>query len=71
MSTFRLALLIWVIAGVTIAGTAVAVVLAVPQLQAESATLIPIAAGAGFILAFIASMVLARKITQARGGTAS
>ena len=63
MSTFKLALIIWVIAGITVAGTGVLAVVATPQLAAQSATLIPAVAAAGFVIAFIASWFVAKRIT--------
>lgn len=66
MSTWKLALIIWLIAGVTVAGAGVAVVLAVPQLQEQSAVLIPAVAAGGFVLAFIASLIVARQMLPAK-----
>lgn len=66
MPTWQLALIIWLVAGVTIAGAAVAVVLAVPQFEAQSAVLIPAVAAAGFVVAFLASIVVARKINPGK-----
>lgn len=66
MSTWKLALIIWVIAGITVAGTGVLAVVATPQLAAQSATLIPIVALAGFVIAFIASWFVAKQITAAQ-----
>lgn len=62
MSTFRIALLIWVIAGVTVAGVGVLTVVATPKLAEQSATLIPIVALAGFAVAFVVSWIVARQI---------
>ena len=66
MPNWQVALIIWVVLGVTIAGLAVAVVLIVPQLAEHSVVLIPSAAAAGFIAALFASMVIARQINPAR-----
>jgi hypothetical protein len=66
MSTFKLAMLIWVIAGVTVAGTLVLAVVATPQLAEMSARLIPIAAAVGFAIAFVASWIVARQINAAK-----
>ena len=66
MPTWKLALVIWVIAGITVAGTGVLAVVATPQLAAQSATLIPIVAAAGFAVAFVASFVVARRINDAQ-----
>lgn len=63
MSTWKIALIIWLIAGVTVAGIGVLAVVATPQLAAQSATLIPIVAAAGFVLAFVASFIVAKQIT--------
>ncbi len=64
MSTWKIALIIWLIAGVTVAGIGVLAVVATPQLAAQSAMLIPIVAAAGFVLAFAASWIVAKQITQ-------
>lgn len=63
MSTWKIALVIWLIAGVTVAGIGVLVVVATPQLAEASAQLIPIVAAAGFVLAFVASWIVAKQIT--------
>lgn len=64
MATWKIALIIWLIAGVTVAGIGVLAVVATPQLAAQSATLIPIVAAAGFVLAFVASWFVAKQITH-------
>lgn len=66
MATWKLALLIWVIAGVTVAGIGVLVVVATPQLAANSAQLIPLVSAVGFVLAFVASWIVAKQINAAR-----
>lgn len=63
MSTWKIALIIWLIAGVTVAGIGVLAVVATPQLAEQSATLIPIVSAVGFVLAFVASWFVAKQIT--------
>jgi hypothetical protein len=57
-----MALLIWVIAGVTVAGMGVLAVVATPSLAAQSERLIPIVALGGFAIAFVVSWIVARRI---------
>jgi hypothetical protein len=66
MSTFQLTLIIWVIAGITLAGTFVMAVLLVPQLQSQIAIALPVAAAAGFVVAFPASFMIAKQMMQKR-----
>jgi len=62
MANWKLALVIWLIAGVTIAGAALTVIVATPSLASQASTLIPIAAIAGFIFAYFISLVVAKQI---------
>jgi hypothetical protein len=66
MSTWQLALIIWIMAGITLAGTFVVAVLLVPQLQSHMAIALPTAAAAGFVVAFFASLVIARRMLPGR-----
>ena len=66
MPTWQLATVLWLITGVTVAGTGVLAVLAVPELAVNSTKLIPLVASAGFVLAFIASLVIAKQINRKR-----
>ncbi len=58
----KVALLIWIMLGTTLAGVAMAAIVSVPQLAEQSALLIPWLCGAGFVLAIPFSFVIARKI---------
>ncbi|WP_181702123.1 hypothetical protein [Chthonobacter albigriseus] len=58
----KLAVLIWIVLGTTLAGSFVTVVLTVPALYAKAMENIPIAAGAGFVVAIPFAVVIAKKI---------
>jgi hypothetical protein len=62
-----IAVLIWIVMGITIAGVFGTVILATPALSNEAAVLLPWAALAGFIVAIPASVVIARKILAVSG----
>jgi hypothetical protein len=59
---FKISLLIWIILGTALAGTAVIAVLAVPSLAAQAMKNIPFAVLAGFAAAMPLSYLVARKI---------
>ena len=61
------ATLIWIILGTTLAGIGLTIVLATPQLAAESMKYIPWAALAGFVVAMPLSLLLARKLAARCG----
>jgi hypothetical protein len=63
---FRVAIVVWIILGTALAGTALLVVLAVPDLAAQAMKNIPRAALAGFAVAMPLSFLVARKISPAR-----
>jgi hypothetical protein len=63
----RIAVLIWIVLGITIAGAFGTVVLATPALANEAADLLPWAALAGFIVAIPASIFVARRILAESG----
>lgn len=63
----KIAVLIWIVMGITIAGVFGTVILATPALANEAAELLPWAALAGFIVAIPASVVIARKILAVSG----
>lgn len=65
---FKIALLVWVVLGVTVAGAALTLVLTVPSLQPNAMKLLPIFAGIGFVVAIPASFVVAKKILAQTGG---
>ena len=60
---FKIALLIWVVLGTTLAGIAVLVVVSQPSLDDQGMKLIPIAAIAGFILAIPLSFMVTKQIS--------
>ena len=59
---FKVSVLIWMILGTAIAGTAVIAVLAVPSLAAEAMKNIPFAVLIGFAAAMPLSYLIARQI---------
>lgn len=61
----KLAALIWMILGITLAGVLVIVIVTVPDLYAHGMRLIPVAAVVGFVLAIPAALVIAKKIDAA------
>lgn len=63
----KIAVLIWIVMGITIAGAFGTVILATPALSNEAAELLPWAALAGFVVAIPASVVIARKILAVSG----
>lgn len=65
---FKISILIWMMLGTALAGSAVIAVLAVPSLAAEATKNIPLAVLVGFALAMPLSYLVARKIgaTSAR-----
>lgn len=60
---FKLALLIWVVLGTTLAGISVLVVVSDASLSAQAMKLIPLAAVAGFVVAIPLSFLVGRKIS--------
>ena len=60
---FKLALLIWVVLGTTLAGMAVVVVVSDASLFDQGMKLIPIAAIAGFVLAIPLSFMVTKRIS--------
>lgn len=62
----KVAALIWIMLGTTLAGIAVTAVVATPQLAEQSAKLIPIWAAVGFLIAMPISLMIAKKIAAAR-----
>jgi len=63
----KLAVLIWIMLGITVAGVFGLVVLAVPMLARDAAELLPWAALAGFIVAIPASVIVAKRILAVSG----
>jgi preprotein translocase subunit SecF len=59
---FKISLLVWMMLGTALAGTAVIAVLAVPSLAAQAMNNIPLAVLIGFAAAMPLSYLVARKI---------
>lgn len=59
---FKISLLVWIILGTALAGSAVIAVLAVPSFATEAMKNIPFAVLAGFAVAMPLSYLVARKI---------
>jgi hypothetical protein len=64
----KIAALVWIVLGATLAGSLVTVVLTVPSLFPEPMKYIPIAAAAGYVVAIPFAVAIARKI---QNGTSS
>lgn len=62
----RIAALIWIMLATTLAGIALLVVVAVPQLAQDAQFLIPIACGGAAVVAMPFSYIIARNIGKAR-----
>lgn len=58
----KLAILVWIMLGTTLAGSFLTVVVTVPSLYAQGMKLIPFAAGTGFLVAIPFAVMIARKI---------
>ncbi len=65
---FKVAVLVWIVLGVTVAGAALTVVLAVPSLAPNAMKLLPIVSAIGFVLAIPASVYVAKKILATTKG---
>lgn len=59
---FKVAVLIWIVLGVTLAGVALTLTLTIPAFQPNAMKLLPIFSLAGFVVAIPASFVVAKKI---------
>lgn len=67
---FKIAILVWLILGITLAGIGVMAVLLVPALNSQDMSLIPIAAGIGAVVAIPFAVLIAKHIlslTKSRG----
>ncbi len=63
---FKIAAVVWIMLATTLAGIAMLVVVSVPSLADQAATLIPLACGSAVALAVPLSYVVARRIGSAR-----
>jgi hypothetical protein len=67
---YRIAAIVWIMLGTTLAGIAMIVIVAVPGFAAEGMRLIPILCGAAFLLAIPLSYLVARRIAGKMGSSA-
>jgi hypothetical protein len=59
----KIAIIVWMMAGTTLAGMAIMAVLAVPALAVHDMQYIPVAGVAGFLVAIPLAYVVAKRIT--------
>jgi hypothetical protein len=64
---YRIAIVIWIILGASLAGVGLAIVVAVPALADQGMKLIPWAVLAGFVVAIPASFLVASKMSGPSG----
>ena len=60
---FKIAVIVWMIAGTMLAGIAIMAVLTVPSLAVHDMQYIPIAAIVGFLIAIPVAYLVAKRIT--------
>lgn len=63
----KLAAIIWIVLGATLAGAFITVIVTVPALYADGMRLIPYAAALGFVAAIPAAFLVARRILASTG----
>ena len=61
----KIAVLVWIVLGATLAGSLVTVVVTVPSLMDQAMRLIPVAAGIGFVAAVPLAWAIAGRIVAA------
>ena len=61
---FKVAILIWIMVGTTLAGIGLIVVVSIPSLDAQGMRFIPIGVAAGFLIAMPISLWIASKIMR-------
>jgi hypothetical protein len=61
---FKVAVVVWIVLGASLAGCAMVAVLAIPSLAAQGMQLIPRAVLAGFVVAIPLSYLIARQIAR-------
>lgn len=66
MPTWQIALVIWLVTGVTIAGTGLLVIVSIPALYDDGVRLIPWVTGISFVIALFVSWVIAKQINYKR-----
>jgi hypothetical protein len=62
---FKVALLVWIMLGTTLAGIAVVVIVSIPDLFDQGMKLIPIGGIGGYVLAIPFSFMIAKQLTTA------
>ena len=62
---FKIAIIVWMMAGTTLAGIAIMAVLTVPALAVHDMKYIPYAGIAGFVIAIPLAIVVAKRIAAA------
>lgn len=65
---FKIALIVWIVLGATLAGMALTLTLTIPALEANAMKLLPIFSLAGFVVAIPASFFVAKKILAVTKG---
>lgn len=65
---FRIAVVIWIMLSVVLAGSVLLVIVATPSLEGRAQELIPVSCVAALILAFPLSYLIARRIAAVRAG---
>lgn len=58
----KLAALVWIVLGATIAGSLLTIIVTVPSLYAKGMTLIPVVAAVGFVVAVPLAVLVAKRI---------
>ncbi|MFG1221421.1 hypothetical protein [Xanthobacter wiegelii] len=66
----KIAILVWIVLGTTLAGVAVMTVLSIPSLSGQDMRLIPIAAGIGAAVAIPFALYIAKRIMTITGKNA-
>ena len=62
---FKVAILVWLVLGTTLAGAGVTVIVSIPQLYAQGMSLIPWVAIGGFVVAIPFSFMIAKQMMKA------
>lgn len=62
---FKIAAVVWIVLAVTLAGIALLVIVAVPELAVQASVLIPVVCGATLVVAMPLSYIVARRIADA------
>jgi hypothetical protein len=65
---FKIAALVWMMAGTVFAGVVIMTILTVPSLSNQDMRLIPVGAVAGFILAIPVAFVVAKRMSPTARG---